>query len=513
MKIKSNEKEEKMRKRIKIYLVSWLFLFLIVSYIPAQEKTLSNEQILIQTSHSISSHTLFQYVVELASPKYGGRLGGTEEYKKAAEWVAEHFKKWGLKPGGDNESYFQSFPNPYTLVFPGCQVYLHIPYKNSIIKKFYQYEKDFIPGSTSDSGEITAEIVYVGYGITAPELNYDDYKNVDVKGKIVLMEREVPISPDEEPEEFKKWRPYSFHQYKLKNAYEHGAIGMLYNYGPIANPNNAFIKGFIYTHIGREVVRDLFAGTGRTHEEVVKKIKETRKPQSFSTGKIFTIKNITEHHPEGIGYNVIGYIEGTDPELKNEFIIIGAHLDHCGRCPEMMPGANDNASGVSVVLGVAEAMAKCPVKPKRTIVFICFGAEEQGVYGSKFYLEHPVFPLEKTLCFINMDGVGCGDKLRALAGENFPFLWNFFKKANEKYIHRIIKAPYFANITRPRLDAARFMWKGIPTLSFSAFGARSYYHITKDTPETITPEILEDLAQLVFLSAMDIANQEKVNFK
>ncbi|MCP2521102.1 M28 family peptidase, partial [SCandidatus Aminicenantes bacterium Aminicenantia_JdfR_composite] len=109
--------------------------------------------------------------------------------------------------------------------------------------------------------------------------------------------------------------------------------------------------------------------------------------------------------------------------------------------------------------------------------------------------------------------VGCGDKIRALAGKNFPSLWSFFKKNNEKYIHRIIKAPYFANITRPRLDAARFMWKGIPTLSFSVFGARSYYHITKDSPETITPEILEDLAQLVFLSVMDIANQEKVNFR
>ncbi|MCP2521129.1 hypothetical protein NLD30_11890, partial [SCandidatus Aminicenantes bacterium Aminicenantia_JdfR_composite] len=177
-----------MKRNFKIYLLMGLFL-IISSYTIAQKDTLSQEKILVQTSHSISSHTLFQYVVELTSPKYGGRLSGTEEYKKVAEWVAKCFREWGLKPGGDNGSYLQSFPNPYTLVFKGCQAYLHIPYKNSVIKKFYQYEKDFIPGSTSDSGEVTAEVVYVGYGITAPELNYDDYKNVDVKGKIVLMER------------------------------------------------------------------------------------------------------------------------------------------------------------------------------------------------------------------------------------------------------------------------------------------------------------------------------------
>lgn len=490
---------------------SYLVLSLAVSVqaLPAQQ---ADEQKIIQTLYSISSRTLFGYVKELASDKYAGRLTGTEEFNASAEWVASHFKKWGIAPAGDNGTYFQAFPNPYTLVFKDCEVCLHIPYKDSVLKKYYRYEDEFIPGSTSGSGEVTAEVIYVGYGATAPELGYDDYEGVDVKGKIVLMEREAPVSPDNE-ELFKKWRPYSFHQYKLLNAVKHGARGMLYNYGPIGNPNNAYDENFVYSHVGSVVVEDVFAGTGRKHRDVVAAIRKTLKPQSFATGKTVTIKNTTEHHPEGIGYNVIGILEGSDPALKDELIIIGGHLDHLGRCYEIMPGANDNASAVSVVMGIAEAMAECPVKPRRSVMFLCFGAEEQGVVGSEYYCDHPVVPLNKTVGFINMDGVGCGNRLSALAARNYPEFWEFIQKANEKYIHRQIRTSYFANIARPRLDAARFMWKGVPTISFSASGAPSFYHVTKDNIDTITPEILEDLAQLLFVAVLDMANQDSLDFR
>lgn len=503
--------EVRTRKILSWVLVFFVVLFMLFAQEPTEKST--PEEKLLTSFHSISSHKLFGYVKELASEKYGGRLTGTEGYNACATWVASLLKQWGISPAGDNNSFLQAFPNPYTLVFKGCEAYIHIPYKGTSQKKYYRYEDEFIPGSTSDSGEVTAEVVYVGYGITAPELDYDEYEGLDVKGKIVLMEREVPVSPDENPELFKKWRLYSFHQYKLKNAVSHGARGMLYNYGPIANPNNAFSKGFIYTHVGEVVVSDIFLSTGKKHKEVVETIRKTLRPQSFATGKVFTIKNVTEHHPEGTGYNVIGILEGSDPQLKEELIIIGAHLDHLGYCYEMMPGANDNASGVAVVLGVAEALARCAVKPRRSVMFLFFGAEEQGVVGSEYYLDHPRVPIEKTVAFINLDGVGCGDKIRALAARNFPQFWEYIKRANEKYVHRLISPRHFSNIARPRLDAARFMWKGVPTLSFSVFGGGSYYHITKDSIETITPEILEDLAQILFVAILDIANADEVNFR
>lgn len=504
-----------MTKRKGLSVIIVFLCFQISLLITAQEKANApeDERKLLQVLHSISSHPLFDYVKELASDKFEGRLTGTEGYNASAAWVAKHFEAWGIRPAGDNNTYLQAFPNPYTLVFADCEVFLHIPVKDSLIKKYYTYEDEFIPGSTSGSGEVTAEVVYVGYGITAPELDYDEYSGVDVKGKIVLMEREAPVSPNGDPELFKKWRPYSFHQYKLANAVAHGAKGMLYNYGPISNPNNAYHEDFIYSHVGDAVVADVFAGTGKVHKEVIGKIQKELKPQSFSTGKVFTVKNSTRHHPDGIGYNVVGILEGMDPELKDDVIIVGGHLDHLGRCYEIMPGANDNASAVAVILGLAEAMSKCEIQPRRSILFICFGAEEQAVAGSKYYLENPCVPLDKTVAFINMDGVGCGDKISALAAENYPEFWEYIKKANDMYIHRDIRPRYFANIARPRLDAARFMWEGVPTISFAVSGAPSYYHITKDDIETITPEILEDMTQLLFAAVLDMANQDTLDFR
>ncbi len=470
----------------------------------------TDEQV-VELMHGISSHQLFDYVKELCLEKYGGRLTGTTGYNAAADWVAGHLNIWGVTPGvvtpgGDKKGFFQDFPNPYTLVKPGARLILHGA--GSSKDKVYVSEDEFMPGSTSDTGKITAEVVYVGYGISAPGLDYDDYKGLDVKGKIVLVEREVPVSPSAEPELFKKWRPYSFHQYKVKNAAQHGAAGFMYNYH-IANPNCLFIKGLIFTAVGQKVVDDVFQGTGKTHEQVIEKIKKDLVPQSFATGKKVTIEAVTEHHPEGIARNVIGMIAGIDEKLKDEPIIIGAHLDHLGFNDKLMPGADDNASGVAVVMGVAEALAKLPVKPKRSIVFIFFGAEEQGVKGSEFYLQHAIFPVKKTRAFINLDGVGRGTKIRALAAVNYPELWKYFETANQRYIHRVVTPLFFHNRARPRLDAAHFMWAGVPSISFSTTGGEplpyNYYHRSTDNPSIITPEIMEDLAQLIFLAVVEMA--------
>jgi hypothetical protein len=503
-------------KRFLGFLTAFLFVFLTVfSPVSAQRATreLTDVQKILQAMHSISSRDLYGYVDELASDKFEGRLTGTEGFNASAEWLASHFQKWGIAPVGDDDSYLQAFPNPYTLIFEDCELSLDIPVKASTIKKYYHYFDEFIPGGTSGSGEVTAEVIYVGYGATAPELGYDDYEGADVKGKIVLMEREAPVSPNGDEALFKKWRPYSFHQYKLKNAVAHGAKGMIYNYGPIGNPNNAYDGGFVYSHVGDTVVKDVFAGTGYDHAQVVKEIQKSLKPHSFDTGKVMTVKNTTEHHPEGIGYNVVGLLVGSDARLKDEIIIVGGHLDHLGKAYTIMPGANDNASSVAVMMGMADAFHKCPIKPRRSILFLAFGAEEQGVAGSDYYCEHPIFPLEQTVAFLNMDGVGCGDKISALAAENYPDFWEFVKQANERYIHRIVYSSYFSNIARPRLDAARFMWKDVPTISFSVFGSPSFYHNPNDNIDTITPEILEDMAQLLFLAVLDMANQESVDFR
>lgn len=494
---------------IRIFLAG-IFLISSPLFPQEQEKQLTPEEKLLAGLHSISSHDLYDFVAEQCKEKYGGRLTGTDGYNASAQWVVSLLKQWGVKPAGDNGTYFQDFKNPYTLVLESGHVTLHIPLKNkknTFIDKHYRYETDYIPGSTSGSGEVKAEVIYVGYGITAPELGFDEYKGLDVKGKIVMIEREVPVSPSKSPDEFKKWRPYSFHQYKVKNAVEQGAAGMLYVYH-IANPNCTYYKDFILSYVGNTIVDDIFQGTGKTHKDVLEKIWKTKKPQSFKTQKIVSIGNVTQHHPEGVARNVTGFIEGSDPVLKKEAVMLSAHLDHLGFNHKMMPGANDNASGVAVIMGVAKAIHESGLKPRRSIIFNFFGAEEQGVKGSEFYLKHPFIPNKNLKGLFNLDGVGRGTKLVALAAKNYPELWKYIDDANQKYIHRVVIPTHFHNRARPRLDAAHFMWAGVPTISFSSTAAKplgyAYYHRTLDNLDIITPEIMEDLAQLLYIATLKL---------
>ena len=477
---------------------------------PSAQKVLS-EEALLKSMHGISSNTLFNYVKDLSSEKYEGRLTGTRGYDDAAQWAADLFKLWNLTPLGDRGSYFQDFPNPYTLVLDGGEVTIRVPVgKKDTLRKSYRYEDDFYPGSTSDAGSVTSDVVYVGYGITAPELGYDDYHNVDVRGKIVMMEPEIPISPDKQPALFRKWRPYSFHDYKMKNAFAHGVAGVLYNYH-IVNPNCVFIRGLVITYVGRNVINDIFLGTGTLRDTLVQRIRRNLTPVSFSTGRTATIRCTTEHHPEGIGRNVLAYLEGSDPALKNEVIIVGAHLDHLGKNHLLMPGANDNASGAAVLLGCAEATTQMSGLTKRSVLFILFGAEEQGVKGSEYYLAHPPIPNARVKAFINLESIGRGEKLSVGAGKNYPQLWEVVDRNNRKYIHRSIVADSTANLARPRQDAAHFLWANIPTIGIGAYGARplpvATYHTTQDKIDYITPEILEDIARLTYLSVMDLARE------
>ncbi|MFC2118181.1 M28 family peptidase [Bacteroidota bacterium] len=506
------------------HLFKSLFIILIGSFFiysglkaQRQRTELTDDQKILNAMHLIKSRTLYDYIDTLSSPEFEGRLTGHIGYDKSADWVIKKFKEWGIKPLGSNGGYLQKFPHPYSDVFKGCEVKMHIKQKDGEIIKNYEYVEEFIPGSTSGNGEIKAEVIYVGYGTTAPELDYDDYKGIDVKGKIVLMEKEAPVGSSHK--DFLKWRKYSFHQYKLLNAVEHGAVGMLYNYGPIANPNNAYSEGFVYSHIGSAIMKDIFEGTGKNPREVVQQINEKLKPQSFNTEKVFTIKNNTFYHPDGIGSNVIGYIEGSDPVLKNEYIMVGGHLDFMGKCYEMMPGSNDNASAVVVTLGVAEAMSKLKIQLKRSVVFFIIGAEEAALKGVQYFLKNPTTgSLNNITGFINMDGVGIGHSISVGFGRNYPEFYSYLENANEKYIHRNMSGGFSTNLARPRQDAVFFDWYGIPVLSLgtwgNAGGANQYrYHTTYDNIANITPEILEDISQLLFIAIVDMANEDKLNFK
>jgi len=480
-------------------------LFVSISFLAFPQQ---KEDEFIKEFHSINSDEVNSYVIELCRPEYDGRLAGSPGYDKAADFVASKLKEWGIKPLGDNGSYFQNFPRPYTTTHnPGSLELLLI---NSItgdtlIKK-YKPVDEYFPGSNSDSGQVVGEVVYVGYGITALELNYDDYKGVDVNGKIVMFNSEAPTDFDNP--EYDKWLPYSLHQYKYKNAFEHGAKGIVY-IGTIANPSAIFQKGMIYCHISPTIVNDLFYGTGFEFKAIEECIRKTLKPNSINLKKIVRINTSTHHHPNTKTSNVIGLIEGSDPILKNEVVIVGGHLDGQGNPGILLPSGFDNASGVADIMGAAKALATLKERPKRSIMFIFIGAEDCGLLGSKYYCQNPNFPFEKTTCFINLDMVGNGTGLAVWGGESYPNLYKHFFDGNEKFIHRTMNTSQMRKSRgRPRSDSYVFFEKGIPVMSLGTTNAVKpvYYHHPMDTADMVTPETMEDAAKLLYLGLIGIAN-------
>ncbi len=269
---------------------------------------------ILNTFHSISSNDMLKDAAELTSAKYGGRLSGSPGYMQAAQWVAGELKKAGVKSGVADGSYLQYFPNAYSVVHTPGNVTMLAGKGNA--RKEYHFPDDFFPGSNSASGKITGDLVYVGYGISAPELGYDDYRNIDVKGKILLMETGVPYGKNDSTQ--LKWEPYSYHRYKFKHAQELGAIGLLY-VSKIANPNTSFLKGFVYAHVGDSVAVDFFAGTGHKYIETRNNIAKLVKPNSFALNKKVQISASTSYFPDSRSCNVVGIIEDTSGTVKTVY--------------------------------------------------------------------------------------------------------------------------------------------------------------------------------------------------
>lgn len=485
-------------------------LFLVVLSLSAVYAQ-SDETKLLNAFHSITSEEMTGWIEKLCSQEFNGRLSGTPEYRASAEWVAAMLKSWNMKPGGDNGSWFQWFDAPYTVLNETGSLTLNIPQADgTVIRKSYSYPDEFYPGMNSGSGEITAEVVFVGYGVSAPELNYDDYKGIDVKGKIVLMNRDVPYTDPRNPE-YGKWVAYCYHQYKLENAVRHGASGMLYIDGASANPNISYDPSIIVCGIGQQPLDDIFAGLRTSNSELTSKIRKSFRPASFNTGKVMTIRANTTRHPEGKGCNVVGIIEGSDPLLRDESIILGAHLDAVGNAGKVVNGALDNASGVVDIMAAAKAIATSGISLKRSVVFLFIGGEETGLHGSRLYAAKPALPKEKAVVFINLDMVGNGTGLAVSGQSTWKNLVEYFEKANSEYIHRPFRgsAPepseYYG---RPRSDSFNFSSAGYRTMSVGTTGGykKVFYHLPGDDPDAITIDIMESVARMLYIGLINMAN-------
>ena len=474
-----------MRYWILILLVGWC------CSVKAQHGKMSKE--IMDVFHSISSDEIMEYVHELCKEEYNGRLAGTGEYMKCAFWCAEQLCDFGLEPAGDDGSYLQHFRMPTTSLID-CRL------KKVGNEQEYVFPRDFYPGMNSDSGKVeNAEVVYAGYGITAPEYGYDDYEGIDVKGKIVIIERGIPYRDKDEKKRFDLYMRYASESYKLPQALKKGAAAVLL-VGKLAHTGIAFSKGMIYTHVDPSMVDELVAKAGYTRDGLKKQISEKQKPCSFNTGCRLNMDVVTRHYPYATTCNVIGVIKGVDTTSS---IVLGAHLDHLGNNGLMFPGALDNASGVALQLAVAKALAASGIKPEKNIVFAFFGAEERGIKGAIHYLNHPTFPLDKTMCMLNIDMVGNGNGLSVWGAESFPAVAKIFAQVNDRWLHREFEVtPYERAVSYSQADGDEFSKRGIPALYIATTEELKpmYYHDPRDRAETLTPEIMEDAARMLFLA-------------
>jgi hypothetical protein len=354
-----------------------------------------------------------------------GRGTGQPGYQKAAQYVAARFKDMGLEPGGEGGGFFQSVPLRSTALAPsGISVILSRGQRTSTLV----YQQDFVAeGSPRETDiAISAPLVFVGFGVTAPEFQYDDYAGIDVKGKVAVVLRGAPPAFPPNP-----LAHYSGSE-KAKTAERNGAVGIITLWSEDAEkvmpwvvvqrlerrPQMTWLdaaggepgdepKILSSLTLSAQTSASLFDGSGTTWAAVLEAARKSQ-PQSRAlpvSVKIQKSSRITEVAAP----NVIGRIVGSDPALRNQYVVITAHLDHDGIGEPMegdsiYNGALDNAAGVAALLEIARAFTAARPAPKRSILFVATAAEELGLLGAFYYAAHPTVPIDSIVANLNMDG-------------------------------------------------------------------------------------------------------------
>ncbi|MCS7264759.1 MAG: M20/M25/M40 family metallo-hydrolase [Armatimonadetes bacterium] len=454
---------------------------------------------------AITSLELKEHVRYLASDELEGRGAGSKGAQLAREYIATLFAEWGIRPMFENGSYFQLFTFPGRLKLgEGNELVLTIP--NGQQRNFYP-EKDFLPLSISASGEVEGELVFVGYGISAPDKGYDDYADLDVHGKIVLALRGMPANDTAFAREAE-------FRAKLRVAKEKGAKAVILVSGPLSpfedepvpfwNEPMMRDSGILGVTVKRAFAESLFY-----LQDVQRQIDETRKPFSFVLDGVRVRLKVNLQRERLEDANVVGWIEGSDPKLKSEFVVVGAHYDHVGvnvtkdGQRQIFNGADDNASGTSGLLELAQYFAANRERIKRSILFIAFGAEEIGLIGSRYFVDNPTVPLESIVAMINMDMIGRlrNETLFLLGTSSSPDWKVMIDEINSRFNFTLRESSGVFGAS----DHFPFYNKGIPVLFFFT-GLHENYHRPSDDWDTINYEGMEKIVKMVAEFVEKIAN-------
>jgi Peptidase family M28/PA domain len=436
---------------------------------------------------SIRPEAIRAHMNFLADDLLEGRGTNSRGHEISARYMATEFESLGLAAAGDAGTYLQNVPlrsirpdEPNT----SLSITRNGKTETLVIRKDFLAAGD--PGRKETSVE--ASVIYVGFGVTAPELNYDDYKGIDVKGKIVAMVFEAPNF------ESSLKAHYSSSEVKIANAAAHGAVGLIVVNDPVLEslysfkeqvrdlsrpslrwlskdgvPNDYFpqLRGGLILSL--EASKQLFVGSGHTSEEVFQAAKEG-KPLTFAlplTAKIHNqakLEDVSSH-------NVVAKLEGSDPALKNEYLVYSAHLDHLGigeavKGDTIYNGALDNASGCAILLEVARAFSQMNPRPKRSILFVAVTGEEAGLLGSDYFAHYPTVSKDAIVANVNMDE----DQMLWPLLDIIPFgaehstLDGVVKRAAERLHLALSPDPMPEQVIFIRSDQYSFVKQGIPAV-------------------------------------------------
>ena len=448
----------------------------------------------------IKSDNLMKTDTYLASRELEGRMGGSEGYYKAAYYMANEFKKLNLKQIGD-DGYFQNLNVEYNQIL-SCKFYM---INDNNTSRYFKLGEDFVCRGFSGSGNFTTGVVFCGYGISEP--GYDDYQDIDVKGKIVMIFKQNPVWKIDE----KEWNPSLRNKQKI--AFEHGAVAIIFvskpndtnpqkPIGSVLDGEGEQNENFPMIHSDITIANILLEKSGNKLSDLQTIIDSLKQPNSFNINRAVHLEVNAKYEKERKTMNVVGVLEGTDKKLKNEYLVVGAHLDHVGiQANEIyFPGANDNASGSSAVLEIARAFVNSKEKPKRSVVFILFSNEESGLHGAGYFTNHPLVPLENIVAMFNLDCVAHGDSIHLGNGKSSPDLWNLAKKIDKNYTKLSVENTWNGG----GADATPFHQKGIPCLYFVTTNSYTHLHLPTDTPETLNPTLFRRITKLCYVTAREV---------
>ncbi|RXH57331.1 M20/M25/M40 family metallo-hydrolase [Granulicella sibirica] len=521
----------------------------------------------VQTGfNAIKESTLRANLTFIAGDGLLGRMSLQPGDEASAEWVASEFAKAGLQPAAKDASGYPSFLQPVPLVeykpdTGATRLTLTGPATGPATKSWTSAD---ITSSFRQNVDVTGGLVYVGYGITAPELNYDDYANVDVHGKVVLLMEHEPQEDD--PKSIFNGTGntrYATNRVKLLNAQKHGAIAVLLMPEPNAthiSTNKRLMAVYVgvntkrltplplqaivddETHISSTtipltVAADLLQPANATAKALQTAIDKDLQPQSREIpGVQLHLETRNASTRTGTAYNVAGLLPGSDPTLSAETVLISAHHDHNGasevedpdgkRHLEIWHGADDNGSGTVGVVELAHAFTANPVKPKRSILFVVFAAEERGpLQGSYYMSNHPLRPLATTRAMINCDMIGRDEapspqtdgaieipkdttnRLNLIGSLYAPDLLKIVQH-EDQHVGLILDDRFDRDTALGiffRSDQFPFILHDVPALWFFTGFHPDYHHVT-DTVDRIDFTKMTKIIRLAYLSLFDIAD-------